>query len=207
MPDRTVTSLRRTVAVAAVSALAAGLCACSSGKTDESWKAETAYGTQMAKKGFWREALFRYEKAAARKPGDAQIQNNLAVAYESTGDTTRALAAYKRALELAPQDAKIKRNYARFAEYYTSVQRSASLPAPSSSAPSSSAPAAAAPQPEAPGVALPKPSGAAPQGPGPETVPPATLPGSPAKPAGGPSPAPAPMAPSPAPTPAPGSAS
>jgi Flp pilus assembly protein TadD len=135
MPDRTVTSLRRAVAAAAVAAFVASAGACSSGRTDVTWKAENTYGTRMAKKGFWREALFRYEKAAALKPGDAQIQNNLAVAYESTGDTARALSAYKRALELAPQDAKIKRNYARFAEYYTSVQRTSSLPAPSSSAP------------------------------------------------------------------------
>lgn len=143
MPDRTVTSLRRAVAVAAAVALAAAVGACSSGKSDETWKAENAYGSQMAKKGFWREALFRYEKAAAQKPGDAQVQNNLAVAYESTGDTARALAAYKRALELAPQDPKIKRNYARFAEYYTSVQRSSSLPGPSPSIPETTAPAPA----------------------------------------------------------------
>jgi Flp pilus assembly protein TadD len=77
----------------------------------------------MAKAGFWREALFRFEKAAELRPDDAEIQNDLAVAYESTGDTARALAAYKRALELAPNDQRIKRNYARFAEYYTSVQR------------------------------------------------------------------------------------
>jgi len=88
----------------------------------------------MARKGFWHEALFRYEKAVREKPDDAQLQNNLAVAYESVGETSRALAAYKRALELAPQDPKIKRNYARFAEYYTSVQRASSLPAPSGSA-------------------------------------------------------------------------
>ena len=131
MPDRTVTSLRRAVAAAALSALAAGGWGCSSGRTnDASWKAQNAYGSEMARKGFWHEALFRYEKAAAEKPNDAQLQNNLAVAYESVGDTTHALAAYKRALELAPQDPKIKRNYARFAEYYTSVQRASSLPAP-----------------------------------------------------------------------------
>lgn len=136
MPDLTVTSLRRAVAAAILSALAAGEWACSSGGTaDTAWKAENAYGSEMARKGFWREALFRYQKAAAEKPDDARIQNNLAVAYESVGDTTRALAAYKRALELAPRDAKIKRNYARFAEYYTSVQRASSLPAPPAAAP------------------------------------------------------------------------
>jgi tetratricopeptide (TPR) repeat protein len=172
MPDRTVTSLRRAVAVAAAAALAVVLGACSSGKPEEAWKAEKAYGTEMAKKGFWREALFRYEKAAAQQPGDAQVQNNLAVAYESTGDTSRALAAYKRALELAPQDAKIKRNYARFAEYYTSVQRSSSLPAPSSSAPESPTPAPT-PAPAAPASAPPQLPAAAP----PPTLPPATPPG------------------------------
>jgi tetratricopeptide (TPR) repeat protein len=143
MPDRTVTSLRRAVVAAILSALAAAGWSCSSGRTnDASWKTQNAYGSEMARKGFWHEALFRYEKAAAGNPNDAQIQNNLAVAYESVGDTTRALATYKRALELAPQDPKIKRNYARFAEYYTSVQRASSLPAPSSSVP---APAQAAP--------------------------------------------------------------
>jgi tetratricopeptide (TPR) repeat protein len=129
-----VTSLRRAIVAVALSALAVAGGGCSSGRTDTGWKAENTYGSEMARKGFWREALFRYQKAAAEKPNDAQVQNNLAVAYESTGDTTRALAAYKRALELAPQDPKIKRNYARFAEYYTSVQRASSLPAPSSSA-------------------------------------------------------------------------
>ncbi len=178
MPDRTVTSLRRAVAAVVLSAFAAGEWACSSGgTTDTAWKTENAYGSEMARKGFWREALFRYEKAAAERPNDAQIQNNLAVAYESTGDTTRALAAYKHALELAPQDVKIKRNYARFAEYYTSVQRASSLPAPSSSAPP--APAAAAPAPVSP---TPAPTPAA-------------------APAPVPAPAPAPLFPTPAPAP------
>jgi tetratricopeptide (TPR) repeat protein len=159
MPDRTVTSLRRAVVAAALSALAAGGWGCSSGQAnDASWKTENAYGSEMARKGFWHEALFRYEKAAAGNPNDAQIQNNLAVAYESVGDTTRALATYKRALELAPQDPKIKRNYARFAEYYTSVQRASSLPAPSSSVPAPTPPAPVPAAPAAPPAASPAPT-------------------------------------------------
>jgi tetratricopeptide (TPR) repeat protein len=173
MPDRTVTSLRRTVAAAAAVVFAAALGACSSGKSGETWKAENAYGTEMAKKGFWREALFRYEKAAAQKPGDAQVQNNLAVAYESTGDTARALAAYKRALELAPQDAKIKRNYARFAEYYTSVQRSSSLPGPSPAAPETTTPASTPAPAATPAPAPPQPPAPSP----PPSLPPAQPPG------------------------------
>ncbi len=77
----------------------------------------------MAKQGYWREALFRFEKAAKEKPDDAEIQNDLAVAYEANGETVKALAAYRRAIELAPTDTSIRRNYARFAEYYTSAQR------------------------------------------------------------------------------------
>ena len=166
MPDRAVTSFCRAVAPVLVAALAACTAACSSGGSDEAWRAEKAYGTEMARKGFWREALFRYEKAAALKPGDAETQNNLAVSYESIGDTARALEAYKRALELAPQDTQIKRNYARFAEYYTSVQRASALPAPSSSAPPAAAtPApvatpAPAPTPPPPGLPSPPPGGA-----------------------------------------------
>jgi Flp pilus assembly protein TadD len=77
----------------------------------------------MAERGFWREALFRFERASKLAPDDPEILNNLAVASEAVGETAKALAAYKRALELRPDDAKIKRNYARFAEYYTSMQR------------------------------------------------------------------------------------
>lgn len=107
------------------------LAGCASGtKPNETWKGELAYGARMARQGFWHEALFRFEKAAEARPDDPQVQNDLAVAYESVGDTAKALAAYKRALELAPNDQKIKRNYARFAEYYTSVQR-ATAPAAS----------------------------------------------------------------------------
>jgi Flp pilus assembly protein TadD len=95
----------------------------SSSATDTDWKAQKAYGATMAKKGFWREALFRFQKAAQQKPDDAEIQNNLAVGYEATGETARALAAYRRAIELSPNDANIRRNYARFAEYYTAAQR------------------------------------------------------------------------------------
>jgi tetratricopeptide (TPR) repeat protein len=136
MPDLSVTRRLRSVAALFVAAAAAGSVACASSRSkDAAWKAQNSYGSEMARKGFWREALFRYEKAATLRPDNPEVQNNLGVAYESIGETSRALAAYKRALELAPQDPKIKRNYARFAEYYTSVQRASSLPAPSTPTP------------------------------------------------------------------------
>ncbi len=111
-------------------ALAAGLAVallsapgCASGPLDTSAAAEKAYGAEMAKKGFWREALFRFRNAARQAPQDAEIQSDLAVAHEAVGETANALAAYRRALELAPEETHIRRNYARFAEYSTAAQR------------------------------------------------------------------------------------
>jgi Flp pilus assembly protein TadD len=159
MPDLFVTRRFRSATALLVAVAAAGVVACASPQSRDAaaWRAQNSYGSEMARKGFWREALFRYEKAAAMRPDSPEVQNNLGVAYESIGETSRALAAYKKALELAPQDSKIKRNYARFAEYYTSVQRASSLPAPSASAPTatSSVPART---PAAPPVSTPTPA-------------------------------------------------
>ena len=115
---------RRAIATGLVLALVATLSACASTPEDAVNAADQkTYGARMAERGFWREALFRFERAAKLAPDDPEILNNLAVASEAVGETAKALAAYKRALELRPDDAKIKRNYARFAEYYTSMQR------------------------------------------------------------------------------------
>ena len=113
------------VALAAVLLASLG---CASNPTDTSVAAEKAYGAEMARKGFWREALFRFQKAQKQAPNDAEIESNLAVAYEAVGETAKALAAYRRALELAPEETHIRRNYARFAEYYTAAQRAGTGP-------------------------------------------------------------------------------
>ena len=115
---------RRALATGLLFAFAVTLSGCASTAKDAARAADQkAYGAKMAQGGFWREALFRFERAARLAPEDPEVLNNIAVASEAVGETARALAAYKRALELRPDDAKIKRNYARFAEYYTSLQR------------------------------------------------------------------------------------
>ena len=115
---------RRALALGLPLALVVSLSGCASTSKDAATAADQkAYGARMAQRGFWREALFRFERATKLAPDDPEILNNLAVASEAVGETARALAAYKRALELRPDDARIKRNYARFAEYYTSLQR------------------------------------------------------------------------------------
>ena len=97
--------------------------ACTSYRHTEKASTQLAFGTTVAKKGLWREAAFRYEQAVAKEPNNARAHNNLAVALEANGDFAKALAAYKRALEIEPNNSYIRRNYARFAEFYTSYTK------------------------------------------------------------------------------------
>ncbi|HEY7369319.1 MAG TPA: tetratricopeptide repeat protein [Thermoanaerobaculia bacterium] len=97
--------------------------ACSSSSNTAQPSAQLAFGSDAARDGLWREAAFRFEQAVAREPNNARAHNNLAVALEATGEFARALDQYKKALELDPNDSYIRRNYARFAEFYTSYTR------------------------------------------------------------------------------------
>src|SRR6476646_5867373 len=112
--------MRCTGLVVGVLVVASG---CTSYTQTDRAKSQIAFGSEVARKGLWREAAFRFEQAIAREPGNARAHNNLAVALEATGEFARALAEYKKALELGPNDSYIRRNYARFAEFYTSYTR------------------------------------------------------------------------------------
>jgi len=100
-------------------ALAVVAAGCSSGGAGT----QIAFGADVARQGLWREAAFRFEKVIAADPKNARAHNDLAVALEATGDFARALEEYKKALELDPHNNYIRRNYARFAEFYTSYTR------------------------------------------------------------------------------------
>ena len=113
--------MRRAVSLALLAGVLAT--ACSSYSSTERPSSQIAFGAEVAKKGLWREAAFRFEQALTRDPGNARAHNNLAVALEATGDFARALQEYKKALDLSPNDNYIRRNYARFAEFYTSYTR------------------------------------------------------------------------------------
>ena len=80
-------------------------------------------GTKAAQRGYWQEALFRFERAEEAEPGDAETLNNIAVALEALGRYDEALTTYKRALEIDAKNTMIRRNYARFAEFFTSYAR------------------------------------------------------------------------------------
>jgi Tfp pilus assembly protein PilF len=79
-------------------------------------KKQVEFGINVAQRGLWREAIYRWERAAQIDPTYAAAQNNLAVAYEHEGDLGKARAAYEKALELEPNNALIKQNYELFKE-------------------------------------------------------------------------------------------
>ena len=103
-------------------ALISGACA-SSTKPAVRASAEMNEGVQGARRGYWQEALFRFQRARDLAPADGEVLNNLGVALEALGRYDDALATYKQALQARPKDTVIRKNYARFAEFYTSYAK------------------------------------------------------------------------------------
>jgi|CXWL01.1.fsa_nt_gi Tfp pilus assembly protein PilF len=87
-----------------------------------SYEEQLQFGVEMAKRGLWKEALFRFQQADRLSPDNGHVLNNMAVAYEAAGRYEDALATYQRAIRLDSANAELKRNYARFAEFYQSFK-------------------------------------------------------------------------------------
>lgn len=110
--------------------------------------AQIQFGVDMAKRGLWNEALFRFEQAEDIDPQNFRVWNNLAVAYEATGQFDQALEAYQRALRMQPDNRELRRNYSRFVEFYQSfkpdepVEAGTAAEAPAEGAAAAAAPAA-----------------------------------------------------------------
>jgi Flp pilus assembly protein TadD len=79
-------------------------------------KDELKFGIEVARKGLWGEARFRFEKAVALEPGSAEALNNLAVALEQQGAFDKAREAYEKALKLEPGNLYVQQNYDLFRE-------------------------------------------------------------------------------------------
>jgi len=79
-------------------------------------KSQVEFGINVAERGLWREAIYRWEKAVELDPTYAQAYNDLAIAYEHEGQLDKARKAYEKALELAPNNAQIRQNYELFKE-------------------------------------------------------------------------------------------
>ncbi|HEX9736892.1 MAG TPA: tetratricopeptide repeat protein [Thermoanaerobaculia bacterium] len=95
------------------------LASCGAGQVNpEKSDAQLAFGIKMARRGLWSEALFRFQQAERREPGNPRMLNNMAVAYEALGQFDVALDYYQRALKASPADGDLRRNYSRFVEFY-----------------------------------------------------------------------------------------
>jgi Tfp pilus assembly protein PilF len=79
-------------------------------------KKQVEFGISVAQRGLWREAIYRWERAAQIDPTYAAAHNNLAIAYEHEGELEKARHAYEKAIELEPNNTFIKQNYELFRE-------------------------------------------------------------------------------------------
>lgn len=79
-------------------------------------KEQVEFGIQVAQRGLWKEAIYRWERATQLDPTYVAAFNNLAVAYEHEGQLQKARAAYEKALALEPENALVRQNYDLFKE-------------------------------------------------------------------------------------------
>lgn len=103
--------------------LVSGLAAVESFAADDAAKeasADMEFGYKAARRGYWQEALMRFEHANELTPGQPRILNNLAVAQEANGMYEEALLTYQTGLAIDPRNDALKRNYTRFQEFYAS---------------------------------------------------------------------------------------
>jgi Tfp pilus assembly protein PilF len=77
---------------------------------------QVEFGIQVAQKGLWREAIYRWERATQLDPNYAAAYNNLAVAYEHEGQLDKARQAYEKAIDLEPNNTMIRQNFDLFKE-------------------------------------------------------------------------------------------
>lgn len=97
-------------------------------KGDSEAREQLKFGVEMARRGLWNEALFRFEQVRKLQPDDPKALNNLAVAYEAVGRFDDAEATYREALKVAPSNRDIKKNVTRFREFLQSFRARKSTP-------------------------------------------------------------------------------
>ena len=79
-------------------------------------KSQVEFGINVAQRGLWREAIYRWEKATELDPTYAAAFNDLAIAYEHEGQLDKARKAYEKAIELDPNNSQVRQNYELFKE-------------------------------------------------------------------------------------------
>lgn len=107
----------------AIRADAARTMASGGGNQREDAKAQVEFAITLARKGLWKDATQRWERATTMDPGYAAAWNNLGIGYEQLGRFDDARKAYEKALELDPGNNFIKTNYDLFREIYDRQNR------------------------------------------------------------------------------------
>jgi len=79
-------------------------------------RAQVEFGIDVAQRGLWREAIYRWQKAVEIDPTYAEAHNNLGIGYEHEGEFEKAKQAYEQAVKLAPHNLQIQQNYELFKE-------------------------------------------------------------------------------------------
>jgi Flp pilus assembly protein TadD len=79
-------------------------------------KEQVDFGIDVAQRGLWREAIYRWERAVQIDPTYAEAFNDLAIGYEHEGEFDKARQAYEKAIKLAPNNIQIQQNYELFKE-------------------------------------------------------------------------------------------
>ena len=74
------------------------------------------FGVDVAQRGLWREAIYRWEKRHRARSDLRRRLNNLAVAYEHEGQFDKARQTYEKAIAIEPNNVQIKQNYDLFKE-------------------------------------------------------------------------------------------
>lgn len=120
--------LRRSILILALAAAALAPPAVEAAKKPSA-SDQKSFGVQMARRGLWSEALFRFQAADRLEPNNPKTLNNLAVAYEAVGQFEQALEHYKKALQASPANRDLKKNYARFVEFYQGFKPEGEQPA------------------------------------------------------------------------------
>jgi Flp pilus assembly protein TadD len=85
-------------------------------------KDQMSFAAQMAKKGNWHEAIYRWQKALESQPENFRIHNNLAVAYEALGKYGEAEKAYRNALKYGKNNREVKENFNQFMAFYSKLK-------------------------------------------------------------------------------------
>ena len=85
---------------------------------DREAEVQLRFGVDMALRGAWKEAQYRFQRASELAPDDPEILNNLAVAYENNGLYSDAERTYLHALDRARTNERIRENYEHFKIFY-----------------------------------------------------------------------------------------